>query len=309
MSSRPPDSSLPLPALIGFSAALVLIWGSAYTMVGVGVDYIRPIWLVAYRLVIGAVFVTAYMFYKGYRFPKLSDPRWRWYFCLGMSGSILPFFLLATGQQDVDSGITSIMVGVMPLMTVVLAHFFTDETLNLQKFLGFVIGFIGIIILFLPDDFSLSLVSDWKSQALIVAAAFLYAVTTVGAKRAPETPSSVGGAMMLIWAAIVGVIAAFFTGVPTQAPQMMGHLMAWGLGLGSTGLATIMYLYVIQQTGPGMMARINYFVPVASVILGVGLIGEEFKWRMVLSFAIIVLGVMISRIGARKAANAMALNP
>lgn len=300
------DSSLSLTGLIVLSVILVFIWGSAYNMVGVGVDYIHPIWLVAYRLVIGAVLVTAYVLYKGYKFPSLKDRRWAWYFMLGMSGSVVPFFLLSVGQQTVDSGITSIMVGIMPLMTIVLAHFFTDEKLNAQKLIGFVIGFLGIVILFLPDDFSLSLVSDWKAQSLIVGAAFCYAITTVGAKRAPETPSSVGAAMMLICAATMGVIAAFFSGIPAPWPEPMGVYMTVGLGLGSTAIATILYLYVIAQSGPSIMARINYFVPITSVFFGVWLLDEAFSWRIVASFTIIATGVAISRMQTRKTLKASA---
>jgi len=81
-----------------------------------------------------------------------------------MIGSVIPFFLLSTGQIKIDSGITSIIVGIMPLMTIVLAHFFTDERLNVQKTVGFFIGFLGIVILFLPDDFGFELVSDWRSH-------------------------------------------------------------------------------------------------------------------------------------------------
>jgi len=279
---------------------LILIWGSAYTMVGVGVDYITPIWLVAYRLVIGAFLVTSYVYFKGLRLPPLFDVRWRWYFILGMIGSVIPFFLLSTGQLNVDSGITSIIVGIMPLLTIVLAHFFTDEKLNVQKLLGFVIGFLGIIILFLPDNMSLKLVSDWQAQLLIVIAAFCYAVTTILAKRAPETPSSVGAAMMLICAAPAALIAGLISGMPTEVPPMIGIWMAIGLGVGSTALATIIYLYVIQETGPSSIAKINYFVPLASVIFGVGLLGEAFSWRMVISFITIVLGVMISRMGTQQ---------
>jgi drug/metabolite transporter (DMT)-like permease len=298
MSAHPPDSLNPA-AFISFALVLILIWGSAYTMVSVGVDYISPIWLVVYRLIIGAAFVTLYVKYKGYKFPALSDRRWLWYFIMGLTGAVVPFFLLSTGQETVDSGITAILVGIMPLMTIVLAHFFTDERLNFQKGLGFFIGFLGIIVLFLPDNFSLKLVADWKAQSLIVTAAFLYAVTTVIAKRAPETPSSVGAAMMLICAALVAIIGGLITGPPTSLPAMTGIWMAIGLGIGSTGLATILYLYIIEQTGPSVIAKINYFVPVASVIFGVGLLGEAFSWRMVISFAVIVLGVMVSRIGAK----------
>ena len=293
--------SLPTTTFLTLAVVLILIWGSAFTMVGVGVDYMTPIWLVAYRLVIGAVLVTSYVYIKGLKLPKLSDVRWRWYFFLGMTGSVIPFFLISTGQLKVDSGISAIIVGIMPLLTIVLAHFFANEPLNSQKLLGFTIGFFGIIILFLPDNLSLELVSDWTSQLLIVIAAFCYAITTVAAKRAPETPSSVGAAMMLICAASVGLIAGIASGVPTEFPAMTGIWMAIGLGVGSTGLATILYLFVIQETGPSTMAKINYFVPLASVIFGVNLLGEAFSWRMVVSFGIIVIGVMVSRIGAKRA--------
>ena len=301
MTTAIDDSSrLKHSTLLTLSLILILIWGSAYTMVGVGVDHITPIWLVTYRLVLGAVLVTIYAYRKGLKFPKLADIRWRWYFVLGMTGSVIPFFLLATGQLNVDSGITAIIVGVMPLMTIVLAHFFTNERLNAKKLLGFVIGFLGIVVLFLPDNFSLELVSNWKGQLLIVIAAFCYAITTIIAKRAPETPSSIGAAMMLICSVPVAVIAGVMTGIPTQMPSMIGIWMAIGLGVGSTAIATILYLHVIQETGPSTIAKINYFVPLASVVCGVWLLGEAFTWRMVISFAVIVLGVMISRRGEGK---------
>lgn len=290
--------------LVFLSVTLVLIWGSAYTMVGVGVRSIEPIWLVAYRLIIGSVLVTAYaLLIKKRRFPPLSDPRWRWYFMLGVTGSALPFFLLSKGQVSIDSGVASIIVGAMPLMTVFLAHFFAGEHLTKQKLLGFAIGFLGIVVLFLPDDLGLSLISDWKAQLLIIGGAFCYAFTTVFAKRAPKTPASLGAAMMLICAAIVGVSAAVISGVPDSPPPAIGLLMAIGLGIGSTALATILYLYVIEKTGPTMLARINYFTPLASVFFGVLLLSEPLSWRIALSFAVIVLGVMISRRGPKRPAS------
>jgi len=57
--------------------------------------------------------------------------------------------------------------------------------------------------------------------------------------------------------------------------------MGEGLGLGSTAFATIIYLYIIEQTGPSTLAKINYFVPLASVVLGISFLNEPFTWRMV----------------------------
>ena len=44
------DRPMSVPVLILVSLILVTIWGGAYTMVGVGVRHLSPIWLVAYRL-------------------------------------------------------------------------------------------------------------------------------------------------------------------------------------------------------------------------------------------------------------------
>jgi len=297
LDSKPTAQSegLSWPVLIGVSCILVLIWGAAYTMIGVGVKHMSPIWLVAYRLVIGATLVTGFAFSRGQRFPKLSDPRWRWYLMLGITGSVLPFFLISTGQVKVDSGISAIIVGAMPIMTIVLAHFFADERLTPMKMLGFFVGFMGIVILFLPEDLSFALIGDWKAQLLIVGGAACYAFTTVFAKRVPKPQSAIGASMMLIWAALIGVVAALFTGLPEQSPAMVGHLMAWGLGIGSTGIATVLYLWVIEKTGPTMLAKINYFTPVVSVICGVWILSEPFTWRVAISFLIIVLGIVIAR--------------
>lgn len=296
-------SGISKPLFIAAALFLILTWGSAFTLNSVGVAHMTPIWLVAMRLMIGAVLLIAYVKLTGGNFPKMSDKRWLWYFSLGMTGMTIPFFLVSTGQVNIDSGLAAIIVGAMPIMTIILAHFFTDERLTLMKSIGFFIGFIGIVILFLPDNFSLELISDWQSQLLIVLGAFCYAITTVAAKRAPKTPSSVGAAMMLICAAIVGFIWALFTGLPETIPAMPGLLSALGLGIGSTAIATILYLYVIDQTGPSALAKINYFVPVASVILGVWLLNEPFTWRMVISFFVILCGILIARIGQPKTTN------
>jgi len=284
-----------MPVFIGVAIVLILIWGTAYTMVGVGVDYIRPIWLVSLRCILGAILVTIFAFMRGHRLPKLSDKRWAVYIFLGAVGMVLPFWLISIGQVTVDSGISAIIVGAMPIMTIIMAHFFASEPLTLRKFTGFVIGFFGIIILFLPDDFSLALIEDWKAQLTIVGAAFFYAFTTVAAKRAPETSALVGSVIMLIGAAITSTIMAVWSGIPETLPAAMGCYMVVGLGIGSTGIGIVLYLWVVQKSGPSALAKINYFPPVVSVIAGVWLLGEEFQYRAVIALAIILLGVFIAR--------------
>jgi len=298
-----PDSqsqNLSAKSLFLMALFLVVIWGGAFTLISVGVKYISPAWLVVYRLIFGCVMITAYMYMRGQRFPKLLDARWVWYGILGITGMSLPFFLVSTGQVIVDSGLSAILIGSMPLMTIILAHFFANEKLTPRKLLGFVIGFMGIVVLFLPDTLSFELITDWRSQGLILMGAALYAITTVGAKRAPETASTVAAAMMLVSATLSALLGALlidgFNGaVPDPDSLLTVILTVAGLGVGSTAIATIVYLYVIEKTGPSVIAKVNYFVPVASVSFGIFFLSEPFTLRMVIAFAIILVGIIISR--------------
>ena len=294
-----PKSGVSTTTFIGIALFLIIVWGSAFTMVGVAVRTLSPEWLVSYRMIVGAMLVLFYAYIMGHRLPPLRDVRWIWYFAMAITGASLPFVLIANGQQTVDSGITAIIVGTMPLITIILAHFFTTEKLNRWKLTGFLMGFIGIIILFLPKDLSWTLVADWPAQLLILAGSACYAVTTILASRAPETPSPLAAAMMLILGAALSTLWAASISGPPPMPDMPALLCVLGLGLGSTAIATITYLWVIDTVGPSVMARINYFVPVCSVILGVALLNETLDWRIFVSLFVILIGVIISRFGGK----------
>lgn len=302
IESESPSEITPKPHTLMVALVLIFVWGIAYTMIGVAVKHISPIWIVSGRCILGAILVTAYMTFKGHRLPSLRDKAWLYYAGLAMTGMVLPFWLISVGQVKVESGISSILVSAMPLMTIVLAHFFVDEALTWRKFIGFVIGFAGIIILFLPDDFSLSLIENWPSQLCILGAALFYAITTVAAKKAPDVPSLVGASMMLIFASVAATLWAVTTGLPQGPIPPIAWAMIVGLAVGSTGIGTILYLYFIKMAGASAMAKVNYFPPLVSVAAGIWLLNEEFEWRIIIALVVILIGVSLTR-EARKKAN------
>lgn len=307
MNQTPSKSSNPGLSgvkLYTIALALIILWGSAFTIISVGVTLMPPIWLVALRCIVAAVFVTLYAYFRGHRLPKLTDTRWRWFFCLAITGIVIPFYFTAKGQETVSGGLSSILVGAMPLITIILAHFFANEPMTWRKAIGFLVGFGGIILLFLPNEFSFSLISNWRAQSLLLLAALFYAITTVGTKRAPETPASLGAAMMTSSGALTALILALFSGLPDVPITAQGWTLVLALGIGSTAIGTILCLYVINEAGPTVLARINYFPPVAAVFFGTMLLEEEFTLKIAAAFLIILTGVIISRTGKSDLADA-----
>jgi len=301
----PQYSSTPIKLYLT-SAVIILVWGTAYTMVGHAVNYVTPAWIASYRTALAAVVLVAYVMLRGHNFPALSEKVWLWYIALGFLGMAGPFYLVARGQVHVESGLAGILAGIMPLVTIVLAHFFVvGERLNFRKTIGFVLGFIGIVILFMPDIDSLDLVHNWRSQLLIILAACCYASATVIAKKAPHVAASVGAAMMAIFGAVISFTIACFSGFPESVPPTPAILSIIGLAVGSTGLANILFLKLVQETGPSFVARINYIVPICSLVAGMIFLSEPFQWRAVIAMIVVIAGLIV----AASASNTAIANP
>jgi len=283
-------------------AAVVLIWSTGYTLMGytVGKGF-PPSWIPAARTILPAIAITLYVYMRGLKLPAIKDPRWLWYGLMGFLGMTAPFYLQAKGQVHVESGLASILInGGMPLFTIILAHFFVkSEPLSWRKSAGFIIGFIGVVFLFLPENLSWDLVQNWGAQGLILMVALSYAFAAIVAKRAPETPASVGAAIMLITASLTAIVLGFGSGVP-EGNFPTGVIIAlFALAIFYTGLSDILYLKVIELSGPSMIAKINYIVPVFSLMFGMMFLGESFSWRSVAAMMVIITGLLIARADER----------
>ena len=121
-------SSLRLPGWIDYLllALLAIAWGAAYTFIKITVGYISPILLVALRILLGAAFLCALALSRGYQWPK-GWRIWGQLMLLGLLGNVVPFFLIAWGEQHIDSGLAAILAGTIPLMVMVMAHFATKD--------------------------------------------------------------------------------------------------------------------------------------------------------------------------------------
>jgi len=290
--TAPPRPTLEHWILLGI---LTVLWGSAYAFIKHAVVFLPPTALIFVRISIAALILTSWAIFRGRRMPALTDVRWLWFAALGLFGNTLPFFLISWGQQTLDSALTGILVAVMPLFTLVLAHIFVPgERMNLQRVAGFLIGFVGVIILLGPTALAGMGGPDLVSQIAVLGAAACYAINAILARLLPETPASVSGAGMLITAALLALpFGAWSLYHAHDAP-----LTAWGavlwLAIAPTAIASVMLMHVARTAGPGFLSIVNYLTPVAAVITGI-LIGETIGWTTLLALAVILAGVWLAR--------------
>jgi drug/metabolite transporter (DMT)-like permease len=190
-------------------------------------------------------------------------------------------------------------MGVMPLATLLLAHFFVaGERMTAARALGFSIGLAGVVVLMgstALTGLGGSLLKA-SAQAAVLAGALCYAANSVLARRLIATDFLVASTAVLIVASALMVPAALVFDYPWALAPSAGSAAAivW-LGIGPTALATILYFRLIAAAGPTFMSLVNYLSPVVAVLAGVSLLGEEPGVTALAGLGLILLGIALSR--------------
>ncbi|WP_319532905.1 DMT family transporter [uncultured Cohaesibacter sp.] len=280
-------------------AILVLCWGSAIILTRVAVADISPVWVTAGRLVTGALTLLFY------RFAILRKPwtlKWHhapWVLWLALMSSAVPFLLIAWGTQFTSSAIAGILMGTVPLSVLVLAHMLLpDEKLSSIKTVGFVIGFIGVVLIIKPDMATLSTggKSELLGQIAIFIASFCYALNGVSTRKMPPADNIDKATAVVTTAASLLLIAALFTEPNPHLGE--ASLLKWSiliyLGVIPTALATLVLFVLLAETTAGFVASSNYLIPIVTALGGILLLGESLTPTAWVGFGVIMLGIAIS---------------
>ncbi len=279
--------------MLGF---LCLAWGFAFLLVAIGLESFPPLTLVTLRLAVGALLVYIIMRWQGYRLPR--ERRWWGYFAvLTLLGNLVPFTLITWAQQRIASSQAGLLMALVPISTMLLAHFFVDyERLTPQRILGVTIGFAGVATLIGGEALSgLGGAQLWP-QLAVVLATFSYAVCNVYAKRLPHLNGLAKAAGSLIVGALLMLPFSIVIEQPWQLQVSTGPLLATiVLGVFSTGLASWVYFVVVSNCGPNFLSLINYIIPGLSFAAGVFLLGEPASGSQFLGLLAICSGIAISQ--------------
>ena len=275
---------------------LVALWGTAFMFTALAVATVDPVSVVFYRLGLGAAVLSAVVLARGERLPS-GRRVWAGFSVMAIVGNALPFFLISWGQQTVDSGVAGMIMAIMPLLTMVFAHYLVPgETLNRFKVIGFVLGLTGVVLLLGPV-FEGGERAFWSGIAIFTAAG-CYAVNTILIKRLPRFSPMVGACGVLTMATLFIFpfwLAHGASGADISQASIFS--VVW-LGIGPTGIATIVLFSVIDRAGPTFLSTINFLIPVVAFFCGAWLLSEPVGWSHYAALATILVGIALTRFRA-----------
>jgi drug/metabolite transporter (DMT)-like permease len=269
--------------------ALASIWGSSFMFIKVAVEEMAPGEVVFWRVFVGAVallpFAAALLGWgrlwadlRRFALPLLV---------VASFNASIPFWLLAWGEQRLESGLAAVLQASMPLFTALLAlRFSRGDRVTGIRFIGVVIGFLGVVLLVgaQPRGDVLSAVAVLLT-ALCYAGSALYA----GARLSEAAPM-----VTSFWTLAI----ASLTMLPLGLAQLPGEPPSWkAIGsiimLGAVGLsvAYLLYFALISGAGAPYASLVTYLVPALALVYGAVFLDEAITASAVGGLALILAGV------------------
>jgi drug/metabolite transporter (DMT)-like permease len=268
-------------------------FGPAFLLMKVLNDEISPGEIVAGRLTIAAVVVLGITVAAGRR-VRLDAGTLARVTPLAIMDSVLPFTLVAWAETRIESGVAGVLISTMPIFTVVFAAVaLSEERRAPARFLGIPLGFLGVVTLTGGEvlDFSNG---DAIGQLAVVGAAACYGAGAVYARflLRRDDALTLTGPKLVSGAAIAIVGTAAFGGAPAYGGlTAQGWLALTTLGVVSTALAFITYLWLVGTAGSVFSSLVTYVIPIVALVLGWAVLGEGIGANTVGGTAVIATGV------------------
>ena len=276
---------------------LSAIWGGAFTLNKMALDSFTPEVIVAGRLISGSVFLVALIYFLYKRF-SINLAQVNYYLFMSLVGIVIPFIAIITGQKNIDSAMAGILMATMPISTILLSHLFLDdEKMNKQKFIGFIISFLGVFILIYRDDLFIdnSISETFESQLLVILGATLYAFAAIYGKKYKITDPLSASTGTILFATFFMTIYLIF--IDQSKPSYSNLLLDTNillLGVLCTAIATVIYFQILQSEGASFISMMNFLIPLWAILFGIIILNDQFSWNYILGLLVILFGIKLA---------------
>ncbi len=301
VSSEKPASTIMV--VIAF-AILYIVWGSTYFFIRIALRDLPPLVLGALRYVIAGLLLLLWCFFRGERLFVWQDIR-----PAIISGLLLLFFgngILIWSEQWLSSSLAAILLASGPLWFVILdkrkwpENFHSRETL-----IGLIIGFIGVILLFMQKLKSSIHASGnkWELIALgsLVIASICWAAGSLYAKyKSTGRSNSVNAGWQMLAAGIAFIPASLargemsgfhFRDVTGNSWLSLVYLVIMGSLAGYSA-----FIWLLQVRSATQVSTHAYVNPVVAVLLGMFFSSdpnEKMSLLQLIGLGIILLSVLL----------------
>ncbi|MFD7440690.1 EamA family transporter [Streptomyces sp. NPDC059909] len=282
-------------AVWGALAIVYVVWGSTYLGIRVVVETMPPFLSAGARFIAAGLILSAIIAWrqgpsalKATRAQLTSAAVVGLLLLLGGNG------LVVLAETAVPSGLTALLIAVVPAWVVVLRRAFGERP-GIGAYSGVLLGLAGLAVLTLPG-----LSGDVRLWGVltVIGATVMWSVGSFSSARIPMPANPFAASAYEMVAGGIGCLLVglgrgeqhgFVLGdVSGRSWTALAYLVVFGSLIAFTA-----YAWLLHSAPLSLVATYAYVNPVVAVLLGALILNEQLTWPIALGGAVVVAGVCL----------------
>lgn len=272
---------------------LAFLWSFTFIIVRVCVEVLPPLTFTLYRVCSASIFLIVLSLFLN---VKLSTafPQWKKLFIVSIFLTVIPFTACAYGEVVIDGSTAGIIEGTTPLFTILFAWlFFKQRNISRFQVVAFVIGFIGLMIVFLP-----SILSGATGRLLggfyLIIMAMSFAIGFNYSDKYLKTISPVAAtAVQMAMSPFIILPFAFILDGPQATLPSLYLLSMLGIIGVSSSLGWVVFFFIIRTTSASNASIATKLCPIITIVWGRLFLGEPVTYNKVIGTAVVLSSLLI----------------
>jgi drug/metabolite transporter (DMT)-like permease len=282
-------------------AMVVISWGLNIVMVKYLTQSLSPMLVSAVRMPLAGIVLLPFV-WKMHGFYKPTARQWGLLVLIGLTSIFFHQLFLAYGVVTTTATNASLILGLNPLTTALLAAFFVGEKFTFRLAVGILFGLSGVILVIFTKSADTAVeLSGWGDMIMLLAM-LAYVVGGLFVKKITATP--IPTLVVTAYSTVIGGVflnlgTVFYLG-PSSYQQIHLTGTAWIVMLlsawGASSLGTLGWNYGIKLLGANRTAMFLNGMPFASIVGGIIFLNEKIGWIHVVAFMLTTLGIVIATV-------------
>jgi drug/metabolite transporter (DMT)-like permease len=284
---------MPLRFSRAFPLVFVLLWSTGFIGARLGLPHAEPLTFLLIRYIVVIVCMT--LIAVATRAPWPATPK-AW-FHIGLAGLLLHGVYLGgvfiAISKGLPAGVTSLVVGVQPLLTAVGAGWLLQEAVLRRQWFGLLLGLFGVgLVVFGKIGTGFGTGALWPAIAALIG---ITAGTLYQKRFCPPFDWRTGAVAQFFPTAVATFVVASLT--ETFHAEWTGEFvfaLGWLVLVLSIGAISLLN-WLIRHSDAVNIASLFYLVPPCTALVAWWLFDEAFTGLQLIGMAVTVWGVYLAR--------------
>jgi len=278
--------------------ALCLIWGSTWYFIKISLNAgVPPFYGVGLRFLFSGIIFFVYIYYKKLSIPTTPQAI-KLYLSFGLLNFSLSYGMTYWATQYIYSSISSILWGLFPLFTSLMAHFMIkddpDERLNKNKIGALMMGLTGVAIMSANQEIDLASQS-FSAILVLISVIIIAAYPSVQYKKYNDEvgPYQMNAVCQVMTGIVMLSMSSVFNEdlsvivwnneliLSTLYLIIFGGFISWGI-----------YFWLYQHLNVTQVTYVAIFPPIVAIFLGWVFLGEILSSQEIIG-TLLILGSSI----------------